>query len=145
MIVPDRILRKIELTDSCWLWKGARDGRNYGRVSVAGKNFHATRVIWELANGEIPEDMDVLHKCDNPPCVNPDHLFLGSAGDNLRDMYAKGRRSGKGIKNGNSRLSESDVINIRTSDIPAKNLAAFYQIHPATIFKIKKKKLWSHL
>lgn len=76
---------------SCWEWTGWRKETGYGRVRIDGRILYAHRVSWILANGPIPDDLRVLHRCDNPPCVNPDHLFLGTQGDNNADRDAKGR------------------------------------------------------
>jgi hypothetical protein len=90
--VADRFWPKVEKTDGCWLWTGATDRRGYGKIfDGAGKLLIASRVAHELCIGPIPDGLCVLHKCDNPPCVNPDHLFLGTFGDNTQDMLAKGR------------------------------------------------------
>jgi hypothetical protein len=78
---------RVEKTDNCWLWRGPRKPGGYG--SVRGTN--AQRIAWQLAVGPIPDGLWVLHRCDNPPCVNPAHLFLGTVVDNNRDMKAKGR------------------------------------------------------
>ena len=75
----------------CWLWTGARFPAGYGAIKIAGRPWGAHRVAWELVNGPIPDGLQSLHRCDNPPCVNPLHLFLGSQADNARDMVAKGR------------------------------------------------------
>ena len=80
----------------CWEWTGARAGE-LGYGCLGGKGPRAHRLSWEIHNGPIPDGLWVLHKCDNPPCVNPRHLFLGTRTDNIRDMFAKGRgRPGPG-------------------------------------------------
>jgi len=77
--------------NGCVEWTGARFATGYGVFRFRGKNARAHRVAWTLANGEIPQGIDVLHKCDNPCCVNPDHLFLGTDKDNHQDKARKGR------------------------------------------------------
>lgn len=92
-----RFWSKVLKTDGCWLWMGARHPQGYGNIGLPkdengrypiGK---AHRVSWELHNGPIPAGLLVMHRCDNPPCVNPDHLFVGTVGDNVRDSASKGR------------------------------------------------------
>lgn len=77
----------------CWVWKGARGGKGYGSKMIRGKAYRTHRLAWEWVNGPIPDGMMVLHRCDNPPCCNPNHLFIGTNTDNMRDMVAKGRGS----------------------------------------------------
>ena len=77
---------------SCWEWQGAKHGWGHGRIWYCGKNLVATHVSWELHHSPVPPGMWVLHHCDNGLCVNPDHLFLGRAADNTRDMFSKGRQ-----------------------------------------------------
>lgn len=92
--IEDRIWKFVQKTDGCWEWNGRRNDRGYGLFAVthaAARRAH--RVIWELVNGPIPSGMVVCHRCDNPPCVRPDHLFLGTQADNMRDMQAKGRKA----------------------------------------------------
>ena len=84
--------------DGCWYWQGSRDTKDYG-VFILNTNKtqgirdrrYAHRFVWELLHGTIPNNLCVLHRCDNPPCVNPDHLFLGTRGDNIKDMLRKHR------------------------------------------------------
>ncbi len=76
---------------SCWPWRGGKNGDGYGAIKVNGVEMKAHRYAWILANGPIPDGLHVLHSCDNPPCCNPSHLFLGTIADNNRDRHAKGR------------------------------------------------------
>ena len=76
--------------DECWPWTGGGD--RYGKIKVRRMSVSAHRFAWQVANGPIPDGMSVLHTCDNPPCCNPSHLFLGTNSDNMRDMVTKGRR-----------------------------------------------------
>ena len=91
-----RFWAKVQKTDSCWLWTAAKNRFGYGRFMLNGKVVRAHRVAWTLAYGQIPEGAGfhgtcVLHLCDNPMCVNPSHLVLGTQGENCRDMASKGR------------------------------------------------------
>jgi len=87
-----RFWEKVEKTDNCWLWKAFKNKRGYGKIGVgSGVSANATRVSWVMHHGEIPEGMFICHKCDNPSCINPDHLFLGTRQDNVNDMMLKKR------------------------------------------------------
>ena len=90
-----RILDAVEEKDGCLVWKKGVTWNGYGRIKLNGKTQRAHRVMWELMNGPIPEGMIVLHSCDNPPCVLPDHLRLGTVKENNREAYAKGRQAEK--------------------------------------------------
>ena len=87
----DRFFQKIEKTTSCWFWLSGKDKDGYGKFFLSGKTLQAHRVSWSMHNGVIPTGMSVLHRCDNPPCVNPEHLFVGTCVDNVKDRDAKGR------------------------------------------------------
>lgn len=104
--------------DACWDWTACRfTTTGYGCFAFRGKNCGAHRVAWVLTNGEIPPGLYVCHRCDNPVCVNPSHLFLGTPGDNLRDMAAKGR-GGRPTK-----LDHSAVMEMRRAGLSQRAIA----------------------
>lgn len=106
----------VEKGPACWLWIGGGD--IYGRYTPSGRlSMGAHRWAWELTSGPIPSGLRVLHRCDTPKCVRPDHLFLGTSSDNTRDMHAKGRwhaGNQKGERNGRARLSDVQVAELRS-------------------------------
>lgn len=140
-----RFWAKVEKSKSCWIWTaGTIDG--YGQFSFpAGQRAH--RYSWELHNGPVPERLCVLHRCDNPPCVNPDHLFLGTREENLEDMTAKGRRA-RGSVNGNSKLTEKKVVKIKkllSLGVKYKDIAEQFGVAEITIYRISSKLSWEHV
>lgn len=90
----ERFLKKVNKTDGCWLWTGCVAGR-YGLIRDNHKGLRAHRVSHQLFKGPTPSDLEVMHTCDNPVCVNPEHLVLGTHTDNMRDMFKKNRRKNK--------------------------------------------------
>lgn len=88
----ERFWQKVEKTDTCWLWRGSKNTTGYGQLRT-DRLEKAHRISWEIHNGPIPDGLAVLHACDNPPCVNPSHLWLGTQADNARDRQAKGRQN----------------------------------------------------
>ncbi len=116
-LLSERFWSKVDvqgLTD-CWLWLGSKSGRDdRGYIGVDGRNKLAHRVAWEVTYGSIPDELNVLHSCDNPPCCNPNHLFLGTQKDNMIDAVAKGRIDRSGEKNPRAGLTEVDVRRIRS-------------------------------
>ena len=114
--------RKVQRDDGCWMWTAGRDGDGYGSY----RNKRAHRVAWQLTRGPIPDGLVVCHSCDNPACVRPDHLFLGTQQDNIQDMLRKGRRPPAGrlthCKHGheftqaNTRVARSGARNCRECD-----------------------------
>lgn len=129
----------------CWLWLNANPHNRYGSWSAFGEN-RPNRASWVMHNGAIPEGYLVLHKCDRPGCVNPDHLFLGTQDDNMKDMKSKQRaRVSKGTNNTNSKLSEQQIHSIRNSSLTHRELSEFFGVNPVTIRLIRKGVLWAHL
>jgi hypothetical protein len=90
---------RVRKSEDCWIYEGARTRFGHGSVQWNGKKTTAHRAMWMQTNGPIPEGLCVLHRCDNPPCVRPDHLFLGTKRDNTADMWSKGRQAGSPAEN----------------------------------------------
>jgi hypothetical protein len=130
------------------LWGGRVNGRRggYGRFYLAGRTQQAHRVAYLFANGRLPKC--VLHKCDNPQCVRPGHLEAGTQADNVRQMHERGRwRAGdrRGERNANARLSPTDVLQIRRSNLSASAAAQKYGVTREYIWQLRKKRKWAHL
>ena len=131
----------------CHLWT-ACIVKGYGQIKKNGKNVKAHRLSYEINKGDIPKGMCVCHTCDNPACVNPDHLFIGTQFDNMLDKVKKGRAytgNQSGINNGNTKLTESDVIAIRGSSGTCKELASIFCTSPMNISMIKRRLTWANL
>lgn len=105
-VTKERFWQRVAHSSECWLWTGPKVGRGYGKTHWNGKTARAHRVAWEITYGPIADGMCVLHKCDNPACCRPDHLFLGTYADNNRDMKKKGRTA-RGEQNGSYTHPES--------------------------------------
>lgn len=144
---PRKLPYPIEYQNGCWVWRGPRNHGGYGRVHLRGKRYRAHRVLWQGLNGPVPEGFEVLHRCDNRSCINPDHLFLGTAADNNHDMVAKGRQV-RGEAVGTRRLTESQVLDVLErlrSGESHKAISERYAVHPGTISKIACRTRWRHL
>lgn len=130
----------------CWVWTGHVIADGYGHIK-RGKTMVLThRLSWELTFGEIKDGLLVLHKCDNPACVNPSHLFLGTDADNARDRDSKGRLGNRtGTANGNAKINEQIVVSIRSSSESTKQLAKTYNVSIPLIQKIRNKSIWRHV
>ena len=149
MTVTDSFLAKVHIGEppakECWEWQGRKDKGGYGRLDAR----LAHRVAWELLEGPIPENLCVLHSCDNPSCVNPYHLFLGTQKDNVADMIAKGRGSNRiGESNPNAQITEFDALEIRRlsqAGLKNRQLAGLFRMSSGQISNIITKQAWSHL
>lgn len=143
----ERFWSKIRIENSgCWIWTRATDYRGYGRVAYRGQNRQAHRVSWMLTNGDIPRGLNVLHKCDCRPCVNPAHLFLGTQRDNVQDMDKKKRRvSMVGEQSPNAVLTAHYIRIIRQSSASRISLAKRFGVHPGTISKVIHGVTWKHI
>jgi hypothetical protein len=138
--------------DDCWPWKAGRDKDGYGRFA-AGRTTRAHRYSWEVHNGPIPVGFLALHRCDNPPCVNPAHLFVGSHQDNIRDCVEQGRQSRlsgvvkarAGVTNGRAKLTLAQVAAIRSAPANVSNSALGRQhgVSNVMVSKIRRGKAWA--
>ena len=127
----------------CWEWTASQNPDGYGQFKLNGRREKAHRVAHVLYIGEIPKGMCVLHRCDNPSCVNPEHLFLGTHADNVKDKVAKGRAA-KGEKNGRAKLTKEAVLHIRKRTMLQREYARLYGVDQTTVSKIQLGKKWSH-
>ena len=134
--------KRIDTDGECWEWVGARDPQGYGKVNFGKASHLAHRVVWQLFNQAKPRC--VLHRCDNPSCCRPGHLFEGTRADNNADAREKGRHI-KGEKSKSSRLTEEQVREILASDEPATTLAQRYPVSNVTIGKIRRGLAWRHI
>ena len=143
----DRFYCYVNRTESCWLWTGGRSAGGYGRFWLNGANIYAHRYSYIMENGEIGPSMKVLHRCDTPSCVRPDHLFLGTNRDNTADMIAKGRKvQPRGEGHGMARLTEDQVRGIRgESGLSQREIAAKYGVSQPLVSAIRTGKLWAHV
>lgn len=139
--------------NGCWEWTGAKE-RKYGRFYLTSRiHLLAHRISWEIAHGEISDTLCVLHKCDNPSCINPDHLFLGTKGDNNRDRASKGRTarshqhlySPKGERHPGHKMTEAAVRELRTlysNGASQSQLAEQFGIRQCTVSQIVLRRTW---
>lgn len=158
--------------NGCWVWTGALNHCGYGRISICRKGYFAHRVSYELFRGPIPEGMYVCHHCDNPACVNPDHLFAGTQEDNLHDAATKGRlctekrrasyrygndswpathpnRIARGERTNTAKLTKDQVIDIRRryalKETSQRALAREYNVTQSSIWHIVRRLSWTHI
>lgn len=153
-VLPERHQRlfweKVDKSCECWNWIGGKFSNGYGMVRYNRKNFSAHRLSYAMAYGEVPSGKIVCHKCDNPSCVNPSHLFVGTYRDNIQDMIRKGRKANSsGEANGQAKLTEGQVkeIKIRYAEgnVSHNELAKEYNVSSALIGLITQGKVWANV
>ncbi len=133
--------------DACWPWRAYRNTRGYGMFGTSSYVVHlANRVAYAISKGTTPGDVFILHRCDNPACVNPKHLFPGNQKDNMSDAKLKGRRASViGTKNPRAKLTEEQVIAIRADARRQTAIAMDYGVTQNMVSRIKTMKSWTHL
>lgn len=150
----ERFWEKVDKSGDCWTWTGHRIKRGYGQFSltvaepkVRRSPVKAHRYSWQLHHGQIPKEMWVLHRCDNPPCVRPDHLFLGTSLDNIADKVRKGRQAkGEGLRV--NKITEEDVRDIRRRYAAGEYqrvIGEDYGIRQTAVSAIVLKQTWRHV
>ncbi len=145
-----RFWKKVEKGQNheCWLWIGLCNNKGYGQININGKHILTHRFSREIYFGKISQELCVLHKCNNPPCVNPNHLYLGTNKDNSEYMVKQNRQA-KGENHGRSKLTESQVKEIRRlcreGNFLQREIAKMFNVGPITIWYIYTNKIWKHI
>ena len=149
--IEQRFWSRVRKGEGCWLWRGG-GGHSYGRLAADegghdGPLVYAHRLAYKLHHGSIPDDLFVLHRCDNPRCVNPAHLFLGTVNDNHDDMVAKGRNR-KGEQCSYAKLTEDDVVELRlrrAAGESLESLSAAFNVATGTAYDACHRRTWKHV
>jgi hypothetical protein len=145
-LLKARLFHKCRLSESgCWLWVGTKDTGGYGMISRACKYTKAHRVSYEAFVGPIPSGLHVLHACDNPACINPAHLSVGTVKENMAERDARGRRNVKGEQIGTSKITADDALYIKQSNESLGVLAKKFGVSDQQVWRIKRGESWKHL
>jgi CDGSH-type Zn-finger protein len=150
MTKTERIINRIEKSpNGCWVWKGKITPNGYGQMKTDGKTEYVHRIMYEENVSPITDGLCICHKCDNKPCCNPAHLFIGTQKENIADMIRKGRRPTlHGSAHGMHKLREEDVLNIREmlkNGAVGAEVGRQYKVSPVLISKIRLRKIWRHI
>ena len=142
----ERFWAKVRKTDQCWEWIGAKARTGYGFFGVKRKMKYAHRVSYAIAKDKDPGRLFCCHKCDNTSCVNPDHLFLGTHQDNMRDMKTKGRSNPRrGVASNFCKMTEDTVREIRSADGAVPEIAKRFGVSRQAVSRIRSREAWSHI
>jgi hypothetical protein len=143
----ERFWSMVRKTDGCWLWTGYIGKRRYGAIWDGERYERSNRASWRIHFGPIPKGLCVCHTCDVPSCVRPDHLFLGTKSENMRDMVAKGRHAyQRGRVNNMAKLTPEMVLAIRNEDpLPSHLLSEKYGVSSSTIRRVRSGGSWRNL
>jgi len=140
---------KVDKANSCWIWQGAKDSDGYGiQFRLNGRVWKPHRLSFYLSSKVDPGPLFVCHSCDNPSCVNPAHLFLGTLQDNHKDMMVKGRHGhgrSPGSSNSSAKLTEQQVLEIRALPGPNRLIAVQFGVSKFTIDEIRARRTWQHI
>jgi hypothetical protein len=146
--IEDRLFGRVRVVGQCWEFQGSLRENGYGQVSYKGRPQKAHRVAWELATGlSPPRGLDVRHSCDNRRCVLPGHLFIGTRIQNMQECSDRGRLA-RGETNGHCRLTEEDVVDIRTLfafGARQQDLAQAFGITQSSISHMVARRTWKHI
>lgn len=133
----EKLWSNVDKTEDCWIWKGGKDKDGYGVIRMNCRTVKTHRLAWQCSFGEIPSGQYVLHRCDNPPCVNPSHLFLGTAKQNTQDMVQKGRGT---TPPDQSKITKKEVWEIcelkKKYKFEYREIAKMYNLSISRIFNI---------
>ncbi len=144
----ERFLERIVIADSgCWEWQGSRDRQGYGHISTASKKMRVHRFSYQHYRKPIPDGLCVLHHCDNPPCCNPLHLYVGTPADNVRDKVSRGRHS-FGEDCNTAKLTEGQVREIRRAHANGqtmRGLGRAYGVAESTVRDVVHQQSWKHV
>lgn len=154
--VEERFWEKVDRSlgpDGCWFWVGCVGSGGYGMTSISRKHILAHRLSWEIANGEpVPDGMQVMHSCDVRNCVNPAHLSIGTAAENMADCAQKGRLNPpclRGERSGMSRLTDEKVRAIRSlydsGHHSTRQLGSMFGVDGKTVWSVVTRNSWKHI
>jgi hypothetical protein len=148
LTIKERFIAKVRKTEGCWIWIACRNPKGYGLFGTGPQSRLAHRVSYSLFVGPIPDGLLILHKCDNPRCVNPEHLYVGTHNDNSRDMMERGRGSFVGgEENPHAKLAKEEVSQIRNAykrgGISYQKLSNIFGIWPGHLWRIVNNKAWT--